>query len=739
MKRHVLAVCLSALAALSLSFVACGSSDQTVAATGVELNKTTLSLRAGEQETLQATVQPNNATNKSVAWSSNDEGVATVSAGGLVTAIGVGEVFIKAAAQDGGNAVCRVRVTDAFIPVTGVTLNKPATTLMVPGAEALQATVQPPNATNQAVTWSTSLSGAATVNSSGLVTAIATGVAVITVATQDGNKTAACTVTVNIPTVAVTGVTLNKTTTAIVVGRTETLRASVQPINATHKTVAWSSSNEDVATVNADGQVRAVALGAAVITATTLEGGYRALCAVEVTPYLGGAAALATAAGQNHSLAVRTDGSVWAWGSNSNGQLGEGTPGLLNAASEPRRVGAANDWAQISAGAAHSTFAIKTNGTLWAWGYNTYGQLGDNTTTQRPAPIQIGDNTDWAEVASSHHTLAVRTDGSLWAWGYNAYGQVGNGYKGTTGNALVRQPTRIGTANDWARVAAGQYFSLALKTNGTLWTWGSWRGSTTDDNAIEPTQMGTDNDWVSVAAGNGHAFAIKSNGNLYAWGTNGNGQLGDGTTVTKTEMQRIAPLNTWAYIAAGGTHSLGITTEGTLWTWGNNNYGQLGNGANTQSPVPVQIGSDTNWVQVAGGTSHSLAMTSEGSLYAWGYNLYGQVGDGTNGTNNRNAPVLIMGGSGSIVSPVLPADGLATCIALDSGTMALALGESGTLVAIVLPECATYKHVTWSSDNWAVATVTQDGTVTAMAPGRAVITATALDGGFAATCVVTVR
>ena len=258
----------------------------TIDVSGVTLNKTTASLTVGAKETLVATVAPTTATNKTITWSSDNTAIATVnSSTGEVTAVAAGTAKITATTVSGSKtASCTVTVTAATVAVTGVTLNKTAISLVAGTKETLTATVAPTNATTKTVTWSSDNTAIATVNSStGEVTAVAVGSAKITATTVSGSKTASCTVAVTAATVAVTGVTLNKTTTSLTVGAKETLTATVAPTNATNKTVTWSSDNTAIATVNSStGEVTAVAVGSAKITATTVSGGKTASCIVTV-------------------------------------------------------------------------------------------------------------------------------------------------------------------------------------------------------------------------------------------------------------------------------------------------------------------------------------------------------------------------------------------------------------------------------------------------------------------------
>ena len=262
-------------------------SDKEIKVTGVKLNKSETSLLVGGNETLTATVLPEDATNQNVTWKSDKPEIATVDANGKVTGVKAGEATITVTTEDGGKtATCKVTVSETSVAVTGVTLNKTELILDTGGSETLTATVAPADATNQKVTWKSDKPEIATVDANGKVTAVKVGEATITVTTEDGGKTATCKVTVKAATVAVTGVTLNKTALTLNIGANETLTATVAPADATNKKVTWKSSDAAVATVDANGKVTAVKAGEATITVTTEDGGKTATCKVTVKPNL---------------------------------------------------------------------------------------------------------------------------------------------------------------------------------------------------------------------------------------------------------------------------------------------------------------------------------------------------------------------------------------------------------------------------------------------------------------------
>ena len=289
------------------------------------------------------------------------------------------------------------------------------------------------------------------------------------------------------------------------------------------------------------------------------------------------------AAGQRHSLAVKSDGTVWAWGYNRNGQLGDGT---TTDRSTPGPVPNLTDVVSVAASDRHN-LALKSDGTLWAWGDNIQGQLGDGTTTESLTPKQVPGLTDVVAVtAGNSHNLALKRDGTLWAWGQNSNGQLGDG---TTTPSLTPKQVLTGVVS----VAAGSSHTLASKSDGTLWAWGenanSELGDGTTTDSLTPKQVPNLTGVVSVAVGLSHSLALKSDGTLWAWGDNYSGQLGDGTTFpfTRTTPQLVNLPGGVVAMGASPTHSMVVKSDGTLWTWGLGSE-LLGDGTTSRS-TPGQL------------------------------------------------------------------------------------------------------------------------------------------------------
>jgi len=330
---------------------------------------------------------------------------------------------------------------------------------------------------------------------------------------------------------------------------------------------------------------------------------------------------------------------LWLWGFNASGQLGDNT--RTSRSSPVQTVSAGTNWKQVSAGVDH-TAAIKTDGTLWVWGFNNAGRLGDNTTTSRSSPVQtVAGGINWKQVsAGGAHTAAIKTDGTLWLWGQNAFGRLGDNT--VTNRSSPVQTVSAGT--NWKQVSGGGEHTAAIKTDGTLWLWGNNSfgklGDNTTTSRSSPVQtVSAGTNWKQVSCGTDHTACIKTDGTLWVWGRNSNGRLGDNTVTNRSSpVQTVSAGTNWKQVSAGHEHTAAIKTDGTLWVWGRNNEGQLGDNSATDKSSPVQtISAGTNWKQVSGGGSHTAAIKTDGTLWLWGYNAYGRLGDNT--TTGSSSPV----------------------------------------------------------------------------------------------------
>ena len=347
------------------------------------------------------------------------------------------------------------------------------------------------------------------------------------------------------------------------------------------------------------------------------------------------------AAGHIHDLVLKSDGTVWAWGWNGYGQLGDGsTTSSITPVQVSDQTGLTGVIA-ISAGGYHS-MALKSDGTVWAWGYNYYGQLGNGGTTNSSTPVQVSDQTGLTGViaisAGGWYSMALKSNGEVWAWGLNDYGQLGNG--GTTNSST---PAQVSGLTDMTAISAGGDCSMALKSNGKVWAWGDnyygqlGNGGTTNSNI--PVQVSDLSGVTAISAGGSNSMALKSNGTVWAWGSY---YIGEGdATLSRNKPVQVSNLDGVTAIAAGGGHSMALKSDGTIWAWGSNGNGELGDGSNEVRSAPVKVSDQTGLtdaIAISAGDCHSLALKSDGTVWAWGLRT-----PGVDVTFDSNTPVQVFG------------------------------------------------------------------------------------------------
>lgn len=336
-----------------------------------------------------------------------------------------------------------------------------------------------------------------------------------------------------------------------------------------------------------------------------------------------------------------------AWGANRFGQLGDGSnTGSKVPVNVTMPPGVS--FSQVSAGYAF-TLALATDGSVWAWGNNKQGQLGDGTTTSRTGPVKVltpQGATFTAVSAGGRHSIALASDGSAWAWGWNAYGQLGNG---SAASSSLPTPVQMPVGVLFTAVSAGWFHSLALASNGKVWAWGDngygQLGDGTSTNRRLPVKVSSPRGvrFTQVSAGVYHGLALSADGTAWAWGSNVNGELGDGTRTGERSpvLVHTAPGITVTQVSAGYYDSLAVTSIGAALAWGSNYTGQLGVGTTRDQrlPVGVHLPSGVSVTQVSAGFAHSVALASDGTVWSWGTDNQGQLGDGRN--KRRTSPVEV--------------------------------------------------------------------------------------------------
>ena len=355
----------------------------------------------------------------------------------------------------------------------------------------------------------------------------------------------------------------------------------------------------------------------------------------------------AVSAGWAHTMALKSDGTLWAWGDNGYGALGLGSTAASDKNS-PTQVDPGSTWKAVSTGCDY-TVAIKSDGTLWAWGENNYGQLGLGSAdgNAHPTPTQVASGTTWKAVSCGQcDTLAIKSDGTLWGWGSN-----GDGELGLNSTSQTNAPAQVGSVNTWTAVSSGFGYSLALRSDGSLWSCGdNSRGELGLGNPPDEThtfaQVDAGTTWagVAVSSSDWYTVAIKSDGTLWGCGHNDSYQLGlgSGHSSDKMNLTQVGSVNTWKTLSCGYNYNLAVKSDGTLWGWGSTTSGNLGQGTmDSTLAVPTQVGSAKTWASVSAGYEQTLAIKADGSLWAWGDNFYGSLGLGN--YTDKDVPTEVTG------------------------------------------------------------------------------------------------
>lgn len=348
--------------------------------------------------------------------------------------------------------------------------------------------------------------------------------------------------------------------------------------------------------------------------------------------------------GYGNSSTVYAGAEAYGWGYNFAGNIGDNT--RVNASS-PVQVGTDTNYTDIASGGTGTsafTLAVRTDGSLWAWGDGGQGCTGLNTTLDRSSPVQVGALTNWSSVETGKRSAyAIKTDGTLWAWGSNDQGQLADG-------TIVNKssPVQVGSETNWTQVQSGQAHVAAFTTDNDMYMWGSGGigqlGIPTTKGTSRSSPVQVPGSWLTAGLGDSYSLAIKTDGGLYAFGSNSNSALGlNDNNIHRSSPTQIGALTTWE-VAAGAKNSFcsaAIKTDGTLWTWAKNNAGNLGQNNRINRSSPVQVGSDTDWKTVAMDDDMGTGTKGNGELYMWGIGTIGQLGQ--NDVISRSSPVQVAG------------------------------------------------------------------------------------------------
>lgn len=347
------------------------------------------------------------------------------------------------------------------------------------------------------------------------------------------------------------------------------------------------------------------------------------------------------AAGERFSLELQPSGRLLAWGDNATGELGDGTTQMRTTPVQVRGLPADKRVVAVATGLNH-VLALESDGSVWAWGHNRSGQLGDGTKIDRPSPVPVKGLADVRAIgAGDALSVALQSDGTVLAWGNNQSGQLGDG-NAPIDHASPAVVHDLGKGSGVIALAVGRSQVLVLKRDGSVWAWGNGTSGELGDGEhgkrSAPTQvigLGAGSGVVAIAAGGSHGLALKKDGSVLSWGNNSSGQLGDGTRPadhsSPVGVKGLGPGSGVVAIAAGNSFSIALKADGSVVAWGKNKVGEIGDGTTADKDAPVNVvglGRGREATAIAAGSYHALALQKDGSLVAWGDNSSGQVGDG---------------------------------------------------------------------------------------------------------------
>ena len=605
----------------------------------VRVEPATATVEPGDAQQFSAVVTDlhGNVMAADVSWSSSSNAVATVNETGLATAVEEGEATITAtAARVSGSATL---IVDRIIATVEV---EPSAAEVEPGlTRQFTATARDRhgNVMSTEFTWASSNEAAATVDQTGMATGINDGEATITASAEGKSGSGILTVRRIVGSVEVQPIEVELEPAA-----TQQFIAIVRDRlgNIMSADVTWASSDDAVATVNQTGLATAVDDGTATITATAGDESGSATLTVE-----GGVVVVSP--GRGHACALNPDGRAYCWGSNSTGQLGNGT---TSSRLSPTAVSGGHTFKAISAGDFH-TCALTTDGKAYCWGNNQSAELGDLTFTRRLTPVPVaGGHTFVSIAAGARNSCAITAANVAYCWGEGGFGAVGN-----NSSAFATSPQSVSGGHAFASISVGQQFVCAVTTSGAGYCWGHGGtgklGNGSTDNRFIPVAVSGSLIFASIDAGLSHACGVTTSEQGYCWGLNQFGRLGNGTNTDASTPQLVSGGHDFVSISAGGVHSCAVTAAGKGYCWGGNIDGSIGDGSTFSKLTPSPVAGNLTWASIhAGGLigpdfggsspqAFSCGVTVENQTYCWGSGFSGQLGIGVS-TFRRLTPTAVL-------------------------------------------------------------------------------------------------